>query len=585
MSRFKLIGYLAIATTILPAALSISPERVKFLPFKSINQAIAQTQPTNQQQRRIALVIGNANYEVGKLGTPLNDATDMNAVLKELGFEVILLKDATKRQMDEAIDRFTRQMTQGSVGLFYYAGHGMQIEGENYLIPVNNGLIKVEPDVKSDAVPLGKILGRMDEAENAVNIVILDACRDNPFRGFKRSLSRGLTAVQTATGSLIAFATAPGKVADDGKGRNGLFTSFLLKHIKDPTDVDIMLRKVRAEVAKSTNNYQVPWNSSSLIGEFSFNVSPKVINSPVATPLPQPSPKPTVAVVTPQKPEQSTPSNQPRSLLISSSTGVDYTPLRELLSQKKWKEADQKTADLMLAAANRQKEGWIDENSANKFSCEDLRMMDREWLVASDGKFGFSVQLAIYKQTGKPFGSYQQALDDGAYDWRFGNLVGWRRDENWKNYSDLTWNTDAASMAPRGHLPWGWFVSWRLWFLGLGQGLFRGFNVAGFLICSAVLIWLIFVCFLSFGGDKVYRGGKRVKRVYWFTRVYQFNGKEIDVFSSNILGNVWMINSGLWLFLWTCYIVGIAAPERIPGSYHQSASARPNIYLAARCEL
>lgn len=314
ITRLKLLGYCAIATAIPYLALSIALEKIPFSPLSSINRAIAQTQPTNQQQRRIALVIGNANYEVGKLGTPLNDATDMNAALKELGFEVILLKDATQQQMDEAIDRFTRQMTPGSVGLFYYAGHGIQIDGENYLIPVNNGLIKVEADVRYKSVALGQILGRMAEAENAVNIVILDACRDNPFRGFKRSLSRGLTAVQTATGSLIAFATAPGKVADDGNGRNGLFTSFLLKYIREPIDVDAMLRKVRAEVAKTTKNYQVPWNSSSLIGEFSFNSSPSVVTAPTPTPIITPSP-----VFTPQP----TPPTQPRSTLISSTTGVD----------------------------------------------------------------------------------------------------------------------------------------------------------------------------------------------------------------------------------------------------------------------
>jgi uncharacterized caspase-like protein len=185
ISRFRMLGYSAVATVIPCLVLSIAPKKIPFSPFNSINRAIAQNRPTNSLQKRIALVIGNANYEIGKLGTPLNDATDMATALKDLGFEVIVLKDATKRQMDEAIDRFARQMSQGSVGLFYYAGHGMQIDGENYLIPVNNGLIKVQADVQYESVPLGKILGRMDEAKNAVNIVILDACRDNPFRGFK----------------------------------------------------------------------------------------------------------------------------------------------------------------------------------------------------------------------------------------------------------------------------------------------------------------------------------------------------------------------------------------------------------------
>jgi hypothetical protein len=130
---------------------------------------------------------------------------------------------------------------------------------------------------------------------------------------------------------------------------------------------------------------------------------------------------------------------------------VDYTLLRELLQQKKWQEADQKTWDLMLAAAKREKEGWIDSKSAEEFSCEDLRMIDREWLAASGGQFGFSVQLAIYKQTGNPIRDYNEQ----AYA-RFADAVGWRVNGKWKTYSDLTWSTNAPSSAPKGHLPSWW---------------------------------------------------------------------------------------------------------------------------------
>ena len=147
ISRFKLLGYLAIATTMIPVALWMSPEMVKFSPFRGINQAVAQNPPNTQQQRRIALVIGNANYAVGRLDTPLNDATDMAATLKGLGFEVILLKDASKREMDEALDQFSAKLRQGYMSLFYYAGHGMQVQGENYLIPVDAS-IKAETDIQ-----------------------------------------------------------------------------------------------------------------------------------------------------------------------------------------------------------------------------------------------------------------------------------------------------------------------------------------------------------------------------------------------------------------------------------------------------
>lgn len=315
--RLKIVGKLVIATTILSFGFSISVESFNFLPFQSINQAIAQNSLNTRQQKRIALVIGNANYQVGKLGTPLNDATDMAAALKELGFEVILLKDSSKREMNDALDQFSTRINQGYVGLFYYAGHGMQVEGENYLIPVN-AQIKAEKDVEYESMPLGKILGRMESADNQINIVILDACRDNPFRKFSRSSSRGLTTpVQPASGTLIVFATAPGKVASDGMGRNGLFTSYLLKYIKTPNlDVDLMLRQVRSNVAKDTKNYQVPWNSSSLTGDFAFNQTPT--QSAKNTPIPKPTSSPEINVATLTPPQETKTKN--------SSSSQDITP-------------------------------------------------------------------------------------------------------------------------------------------------------------------------------------------------------------------------------------------------------------------
>ena len=462
ISRLKLLGYLTITTTILSVAMWMSPERGKFLPFKGINQAVTQNRPNTQQQQRIALVIGNANYAVGKLKTPLNDATDMANALKELGFEVILLKDSSKRQMDDALDQFTTRINQGYVGLFYYAGHGMEVEGENYLIPVN-AHIKYEKDVEYESMPLGKILGRMEDAGNRINIVILDACRDNPFRKLWRSSSRGLTApLQAVSGTLIAFATAPGKVASDGTGRNGLFTSYLLKYIKTPNmEVDLMLRKVRSDVAQNTNDYQVPWTSSSLIGEFAFNQKTET-TSPIVTSPPVPNPSPSIAAVPTPKPTPSPVLSKPGTTLISRSTGVNYTNLRDLLAAKKWKEADQKTTGLMLTAAKREQEGYIDDDSAQKFSCEDLRMIDQEWLAASDGKFGFSVQLAIYKQTGNPIGDYNQEA------WtRFGDAVGWRVNGNWKEYSDL--NYRSALLAPQGYLPIA-----PEWVVGISEGWVNG---------------------------------------------------------------------------------------------------------------
>ena len=411
--------------------------------LKGINtRLIAQKQP------RVALVIGNANYEEGALSNPVNDATDMAKALRELDFEVTLLQNQDLRSMETAIDDFSRQLRKGGVGVFYYAGHGVQVEGENYLIPLKAQLLN-EKDARYEAVALGKVLNAMEEARNQVNIIIIDACRDNPFyrrwRSSRRGSNvRGLTAVSPPSGIIIAYATREGNTAADGVGqRNSPFTSALLENIKKPNiDVQLMFRRVSTSVKEKTNAAQQPWTEGNLEGgEFYLNPQQSVAVSPPPFSPPPVTPSP---VVTPQ----TTPTTQPRSTLISSTTGVDYTTLRELLQQKKWKEADLKTWDLMLAAAKREKEGWIDSKSAEKFSCEDLRMIDREWLAASGGQFGFSVQLAIYKQTGNSIGDY----DSQAYD-RFGDAVGWRVNGNWKTYSDLTWSTKAPSSAPKGHLP------------------------------------------------------------------------------------------------------------------------------------
>ncbi|NCR24921.1 MAG: peptidase C14 [Microcystis aeruginosa BS13-10] len=399
-----------------------------------------------QKQPKVALVIGNANYEEGALSNPVNDATDMAKALRELGFEVTLLQNQDLRSMENAIDDFSRQLRKGGVGVFYYAGHGVQVEGENYLIPLKAQLLN-EKDARYEAVALGKVLNAMEEARNQVNIIIIDACRDNPFyrrwRSSRRGSNvRGLTAVSPPSGIIIAYATREGNTAADGVGqRNSPFTSALLENIKKPNiDVQLMFRRVSTSVKEKTNAVQQPWTEGNLEGdEFYLNPQQTVVVSPPPFSPPPVTPSP---VVTPQP----TPPTQPRSTLISSTTGVDYTTLRELLQQKKWKEADQKTSDLMLAAANRQQERYLDEESINKFACEDLRMLNQEWLKASGGKFGFSVQLRIYKQTGNTPGSF-----DGETYKRFGDAVGWRKNGEWQDYyKQLIW---APSMAPQGHLP------------------------------------------------------------------------------------------------------------------------------------
>ena len=234
-----------------------------------------------QQARRVALVIGNASYTVGALNNPVHDAEDMAAVLEKLGFDQIILAiNANQSAMEGAVDDFLAELGNSHAGVFYYAGHGMQLEGENYLIPVD-ATIESKAAVRSESLALDKVLERMQKAGSKINMILLDASRDNPFvrqwptpqRGL---VQRGLAKTESGDGTLIAYATAPGKVADDGEGRNGTFTAALLKYIDTPgQDVVIMLRAVRNKVIGDTKeNLQVPWFSSSLTEGFFFNPVP-----------------------------------------------------------------------------------------------------------------------------------------------------------------------------------------------------------------------------------------------------------------------------------------------------------------------
>lgn len=223
------------------------------------------------KSERLALVIGNGAYQTAPLKNPVNDAEDVTRVLSSMGFKVSLHKNVDKRTMEESIRNFGRQLKAGGVGLFFFAGHGMQVEGQNYLIPVN-AKIKSESDIKYEAVDAGLVLGKMEDAGNQLNIVILDACRNNPFSRNFRNAATGLARMDAPTGSLIAYSTAPGAVAADGVDRNGIFTKHLIKHLAAPNlTVEQVLKKVRIDVAAETSQRQIPWESSSLMGEFYFS--------------------------------------------------------------------------------------------------------------------------------------------------------------------------------------------------------------------------------------------------------------------------------------------------------------------------
>ncbi|NJD05570.1 MAG: hypothetical protein FIA97_03615 [Methylococcaceae bacterium] len=218
---------------------------------------------------KIALVIGNQSYGEQALKNAANDAKDMAAALKKVGFEVIHAQDADLRAMEEAVRRFGDGLKTSEVALFYYAGHGVQASGANYLIPVKQD-IRSETDLKYKALDVGYVLDTMEESGSKLNIVILDACRNNPFRGL-RGGSRGLQGMSGPTGSIIAFATAPNNVAEDGAGRNGVYTKYLLKNLDTPgLGVEEMFKRVRIGVSQETGGRQTPWENSSLSSDFCF---------------------------------------------------------------------------------------------------------------------------------------------------------------------------------------------------------------------------------------------------------------------------------------------------------------------------
>ncbi|MBU1042728.1 MAG: caspase family protein [Proteobacteria bacterium] len=221
-------------------------------------------------ERRIALVIGNGAYKEGPLRNPPNDAHDMAAILRSMGFEVIARENAGLAQMEAAVDEFWGKLKKGGVGLFYYAGHGLQVNGRNYLVPVDAKIL-AEQDVKYKCMDAGLVLGRMENAGNDLNIIILDACRSNPFARSWRSADQGLAKMDAPKGALIAYATAPDSVAADGTGKNGLYTEKLLKAMRVPGQpVEQMFKRVRDEVMRTTKDKQVPWESTSLRGDFYF---------------------------------------------------------------------------------------------------------------------------------------------------------------------------------------------------------------------------------------------------------------------------------------------------------------------------
>lgn len=241
---------------------------------------------------KVALVVGNSRYAFSPLKNPVHDAQDISDALGRLGFDVVCITDAPQAALKKKITEFKNKLNNSNgVGLFYYAGHAVQVRDVNYLLPVDMALSD-SVSLAQSAVRVDTIINIMESSGNDTNIVILDACRNNPFdryvedagaegglsravRGVKVKRSTGLADVQSFPKTFIAYATAPNKTAADGSGRNGIYTKHLLQHIAtNGLDIETIFKRVRKDVIRETHGKQIPWERSSLLEDFYF-IKPK----------------------------------------------------------------------------------------------------------------------------------------------------------------------------------------------------------------------------------------------------------------------------------------------------------------------
>jgi hypothetical protein len=234
---------------------------------------------------RSALIIGNSKYLDSPLSNPTNDATAISKELNLLGFNTSLLMDSTLKDLTAAIQQYTDRLNkEKSIGLFYYAGHGVQLGWRNYLIPIDVAIDRVE-DIPKQTYELNVLLAELTRAKNLMNILILDACRDNPFGKKLPIEQKGLSQFDAPPNSVLCYATAPGNVASDGSSSNGLFTENLLREMRNPTaKIEDVMKRVRLNVRLASNGQQIPWESTSLEQDFYFNakgVDPQFIEAQV----------------------------------------------------------------------------------------------------------------------------------------------------------------------------------------------------------------------------------------------------------------------------------------------------------------
>ncbi len=244
---------------------------IPFLLFASTNDRALYIEKY-ASEKKVALVIGNSNYDnksLSKLKNPINDARAVRDKLKEKNFEVLYLEDATQREIDKEVRKFSDKLKNSGVGLFYFAGHGLEVDKKNYLIPIGAN-VSDEVDVKYEALGVNEIVDRMKRSGTRLNLVVLDACRNNPF---KRGAG-GLAPMQNAKGTLIAYATDSGSTASDNPNeQNGLFTKHFLKALDEPLNQREFFHKVRKSVYEASNGKQLPYLNDGTIGDFFFTVT------------------------------------------------------------------------------------------------------------------------------------------------------------------------------------------------------------------------------------------------------------------------------------------------------------------------
>jgi hypothetical protein len=412
-------------------------------------------------QESHALVIWAGDYKNwGKLNNLQYEAKEVVTALQKQGFQVREIPNPNRTKLSNGIKDFIDDYgyRQNNRLVIFFAGHGYtRQQTKGYLVPVDapDPIVDEQGFLKA-ALSMEQINSWATQMEAKHVLFVFDSCFSGTiFKQRSNGEDAGNAYIRDVMNKPVRQFLTAGD-ANEKVPAKSVFTPLFLRALEGEADYTKDGYVTGSELGlyltqhlpNLTRGNQHPQFGTIL--DVNLNRGDIVFRSSIAVVSPQPSPSP--PVLTPPKSTPSNPPIQPRSTLISSTTGVNYTTLRELLQQKKWKEADLKTSNLIQEAVEKQN---IDYYSYNELSCEDLRLINREWLTASSGKFGFSVQLAIYKQTGNPIGSYSEEAFR-----RFGYTVGWRAKnagwQDYKDYSTLNWDKNAPSIAPLGHLPaWG----------------------------------------------------------------------------------------------------------------------------------